>query len=435
MKIERKDLDNSIVELIVEDDVKNVAKNRKKVLANLRENAEIKGFRKWDNVPEKILVKQYWEDQINSMTVDMAIDGIYRKSLMEEKLVPVAQGEIKEVISQNPLKIKIHIEVLPKVEIDPKYKKIKLTKKDVKVTAAEVKKALEDIETKFTKFEEVTDKKSKIAMWDRVTIDTDGYDKDNKILETTSMRSYPLVLGSGLLVPGFEEGMVWAKLWDELELDITFPKDYHNASFAWMKTKFKVKINKLEKAVKPEFTPEFIEQLRGKKLDLAGFKDLIKEEIKWVKESNAAVENELKLIEELVKVSKLSIWEKLIEDQMGKMFAEIKENMTTQNIKMSDYLESLKMDEKTYKEKHIKSDAIKRLQGELILNKIMEIEKPLIDEKTMTGEIEKIKEAYQNPEVLKKLEELYVPGNKYYEELKIRMGYRQIIDSFYTKSK
>jgi FKBP-type peptidyl-prolyl cis-trans isomerase (trigger factor) len=46
MKIERKDLENSIVELIVEDDVKNVAKNRKKVLANLRKNADIKGFRK-----------------------------------------------------------------------------------------------------------------------------------------------------------------------------------------------------------------------------------------------------------------------------------------------------------------------------------------------------------------------------------------------------
>jgi FKBP-type peptidyl-prolyl cis-trans isomerase (trigger factor) len=94
---------------------------------------------------------------------------------------------------------------------------------------------------------------------------------------------------------------------------------------------------------------------------------------------------------------------------MDKMFAEIKENMSTQNIKMADYLESLKLDEKSYKENHIKADAIKRLQGELILNKIMEIDKPIIDEKVMTAEIEKIKKAYQNSEVLKRLEELYVP--------------------------
>lgn len=435
MKIERKDLDNSVVELIVEDDVKNIAKNRKKVLEDLRKNADIKGFRKGDNIPEKVLIKNYWEERINQMVVESAIDGIYRNALIKEKLVPVAQGEIKEIISESPLKIKIHIEVLPKVEIDPKYKKIKLTKKEVKVTAAEIKNALADIEKKFTKFEEVDNKKSKAAMGDRVTIDTDGYDLNWKLLETTSMRDYPLVLGSGILVPWFEEKIVGSKLWDELELDITFPDDYHNKDFAWKKTKFKVKIKKLEKAVKPEFTEEFIEQLRGKKLDLEGFKKLIKEELKDVKKSNAAIENELKLIEELVKVSKLSIWEKLLKNQIDKMFNEIKENMANQNIKMSDYLESLKLTEEQYKENHIKNDAIKRLQWELILNKLMELEKPVVDEKIMKKEIEKIKSAYQNPEVLKRLEELYMPWNKYYEELKTRMWYRKIIDSFFTEEK
>jgi FKBP-type peptidyl-prolyl cis-trans isomerase (trigger factor) len=98
------------------------------------------------------------------MTVDFAIDDLYKKALMQEKIVPVAQGEIKEIISQSPLKIKMHVEVLPKVEIDDKYKKIKLKKKKVNVTADEVKQALADIEKRFTKFEEVTDKRSKAAM-------------------------------------------------------------------------------------------------------------------------------------------------------------------------------------------------------------------------------------------------------------------------------
>jgi FKBP-type peptidyl-prolyl cis-trans isomerase (trigger factor) len=72
--------------------------------------------------------------------------------------MPVAQAEIKEIISQSPLKIKIHIEVFPEIKIDNKYKKIKLKKNKNTVTDAEVKKALDEIETKFTKFEEADSK-------------------------------------------------------------------------------------------------------------------------------------------------------------------------------------------------------------------------------------------------------------------------------------
>ena len=435
MKITRKDLDNSIVELVIETDTKNVAKSRKKVLNHLKDKAEIKGFRKGANIPEAIIVKHYWDDYINGMTVDFAIDSVYQKALMEEKLVPVATWEIKEIISQDPLKFSLHIEVLPTVEIDSKYKKISLTKKKVKVDASEVKAAIWEIEKKFTTFKEVTDKKAKAALGDRVTIDTDGHDEKWKIIETTSMRDYPLVLGTGLLVPGFEEDMVWAKLGDDLELDVTFPKDYHNEAFKGLKTKFKVKIKKLEKATAPELTPEFIEQLRGKKLDLAGFKKLIKEEITDTKESNTRLEEEMKLIDELLKLTKISIWEKLLKNQIEKLFSQIKSNMSEQGVKMENYLESLKLTEEEYKENHVKADALKRLQGELILNKLMELEKVEADEKEVTKEIEKIKAAYQNPEVLKRFEELYVPGNKYYEELKTRMGYKKLIDNFFTEEK
>lgn len=432
MKITRKDLENSIVELVVEESTENVAKARKNALKHLQENAEVKGFRKGSKIPEDVILRQYGEDHINKMAIDYSIDKMYKDSIREEKLIPVAQWVIKEIISQSPLKIKIHIEVLPNVEIDKKYKDISLEKTEIKVSADEVKKSLEDIEKRFTKFEEVTDKRSKLKMWDRATIDTQGFEND-KLLDNTSMQDYPLVLGSNILVPWFEEQLVWAKLDDELEIDVNFPEDYHNADFANKKTKFKVTIKKFERAVKPEFTEEFIEQLRGKKLDLNGFKELIKEEIRETKESNARIEEESKLIDELLKVSKLEVWENLLKNQIEKVFSEIKENMASQNIKMADYLESLKMSEEDYKENHVKETALKRLQGELILHKLAEIEKTDISEEEMKKEIEKIMSKFENQEVLNRLKELYVPGTKYYEELKQRMVYRNLIESFFTK--
>jgi hypothetical protein len=141
------------------------------------------------------------------------------------------------------------------------------------------------------------------------------------------MDNYPIIIGSKILVPGFEEGLVGHKKDEEFKLDINFPADYHNPDFAGKETVFDVKINKVEKAKLPEFTEEFIEQLRGKKLDLAGFKDLIKEEILETKEANIRMEEEIKLVEELVKHTKLEVGTKLLAHQIDRVFEEIKQNM------------------------------------------------------------------------------------------------------------
>ncbi len=431
MKIEKKVLWKSVVEFVVEEKKEQIAKFRKQVLENIRENANIKWFRKWANIPESVLLQNYGEDQINQMVIEKAIDHMYRETLKKEKVLPVAEAEIREIISQDPLKIKIHVEVFPEITVDKKYKNIKLKKQAVKVSANEITWALDDIQTRFTKFEEVTDKKYKAKLGDKVTIDTDWYDLKGKLLETTSMRDYPIVLWGGLLVPGFEDGMVWAKLWDELELDLEFPKDYHSKDFAWKKTKFKVKIKNLEKAIKPEFTQEFIKQLRGKDLDLEWFKALIKEEIKETKEANKRLEEENKLIDELLKVTKIEIWDKMIANKAKQVLAEIKENMARDGVKMPDYLDSLKLSEEEYVEKHVSPVAKRRLEWELILHKVMEAEKVEVLNEEIDEEIKKILSRFESEDVLEKLKELYVPGNKYYEELRQRMAYRKLIDSFF----
>ena len=434
MKIERKNLPKSVVELIIEVDTKNVAKYRKQAVAYLTKNADIQGFRK-GHVSEAVVVKHYGEDYIAQMTVDFAIDKVYKEALKKENLLPVAQGEIKEVISQNPMKIRMAVEVFPTIEIDDKYKKISLKKKVVTVEAKEVKAALDDIQKRFTTFAENTDKKAKVEQGDRVTITTQGFDDKGKELANTNMQAYPLVIGSKMMVPGFEEGLIGTKIGDNLDLPINFPKDYHNSEFAGLKTTFKVAIDKLEKFETPEFTPKFIKDLRGKDLDLKGFKELIKSEILDTKESNARMEEESELIEELVKITKMEIGDKMLEEQIKKVFEEIKQNMAQDNVKMADYLESLKMDEDTYKETNVKPVALKRLQGELILSKLSELEpkKAEVTDKDMDAEITKIKAWFDNPEVLERLEKLYTPENNYYQELKTRLGFRNLIESFFNK--
>lgn len=428
MKIERQNLANSIVELVVEETVDNIAQYRKEVFKDIEKNAEVKGFRKWAKIPEVVILREYGEDRINHMAIEKAIDNLYRNALREANVLPVAQGEIVEIISESPLKVKIHIEVLPEVTVEDSYKKVSLEKKHATVDDSEVEAALKDIQTRFTTYTETDEA---IAMWDRATISTQGWDKEGKKLENTNMDNYPIIVGSKILVPGFEEGLVGHKKDEEFKLDINFPADYHNPDFAGKETVFDVKINKVEKAKLPEFTEEFIEQLRGKKLDLAGFKDLIKEEILETKEANIRMEEEIKLVEELLKHTKLEVGSKLLAHQIDRVFEEIKQNMAQSWIKMADYIESLKLTEAQYKENHVKESALRRLQGELILAKLAELEKIEVSEEEAKTEIDKIISRFGNEEVIARLKELYVPGNRYYEELRQRMIYKKTIDRFY----
>jgi len=434
MKVEKKMLPKSVVELIIEESAENVAKFRAQVLKSAAKNADIKWFRKWATIPEDVIVRQFGEDVILQMTVEKAIEGVYRDTLKKENLMPVSQAEIQEVISQDPLKVKIAVEVFPQVTVKDTYKKVKLTKKKLSVSADEVKAALEDIETRFTHFHETSDPKVKAKMGDKLTIDTDGYE-NGEILESTSMRDYPLVLGSNLLVPGFEEDMVWMKVWDQKEIDVAFPKDYHNADFAGKKTKFKVTAKKLEVAHKPEFTEEFIEWLRGVKTDLAGFKKMIKAELLETKQANDGMEREMELISELLKHTTLDLGDKIIEQQTDQVFEEIKQNITKDGVKVEDYLASLWLSTAEYKKQHVEPTAIKRLQWELILNELMKTEKIEVSDEDMKVEVEKIMKNYGSQDVLKRLEELYVPGSKYFEELRRRVAYRRLIDSFFTTAK
>ena len=123
----------------------------------------------------------------------------------------------------------------------------------------------------------------------------------------------------------------------------------------------------------------------------------------------------------------------VLKNQVEKVFAEIKENITKDWMKVADYLESLKMDEEQYKEVNVKPVATKRLQWELILHKLSELEKIEVSEEDLKKEIDEIIAKFWSEDVVKRLKELYIPGTKYYEELRQRVWYRKLIDSFFTE--
>lgn len=415
-------------------------KAQKLAIEDFRKNGKINGF-KPGTAPDNVIIKQFGQSAIDQHAVDIIIDKIYPKILKKENIIPVAPGNITELKSTNPLEFVIEVEIFPEVMIDEKkLDAIKVKKTNFKVMKKEIDEEIEAIKRRFTHYHEAgvhaddgaDTSHTAIENGDRATVTAQGYDKKGgDAIPETAVPSYPLVIGSGNFIPGFEEKLIGAKAGDEVAFDITFPADYHSEEFKGRKVHFVVNVEKVEKPHTPEFTEDFIEKLRGVKTDLEGFKEIIKKEISARKETENRRKDEDTLMKKMLEAATIEVGPALVANEVNQVFAEHSENLAQQGLNMKQYLEHIKMDEEAYKETVVKPEAERRLKAELLLRKIREIRKVEATEAEIKEELEKIIAQYQNAEVVARLREKLVPGDMYYEDIKNRLAYRKTVDMFW----
>ncbi len=415
-------------------------KAQKLAIEDFRKNGKINGF-KPGTAPDNVIIKQFGQSAIDQHAVDIIIDKIYPKILKKENIIPVAPGNITELKSTNPLEFVIEVEIFPEVTIDEKkLDAIKVKKTNFKVMKKEIDEEIEAIKRRFTHYHEAgvhaddgaDTSHTAIENGDRATVTAQGYDKKGgDAIPETAVPSYPLVIGSGNFIPGFEEKLIGAKAGDEVAFDITFPVDYHSEEFKGRKVHFVVNVEKVEKPHAPEFTEDFIEKLRGVKTDLEGFKEIIKKEISARKEAENRRKDEDTLMKKMLEAATIEVGPALVANEVNQVFAEHSENLAQQGLNMKQYLEHIKMDEEAYKETVVKPEAERRLKAELLLRKIREIRKVEATEAEIKEELEKIIAQYQNAEVVARLREKLVPGDMYYEDIKNRLAYRKTVDMFW----
>lgn len=415
-------------------------KAQKLAIEDFRKNGKINGF-KPGTAPDNVIIKQFGQSAIDQHAVDIIIDKIYPKILKKENIIPVAPGNITEFKSTNPLEFVIEVEIFPEVTIDEKkLDAIKVKKTNFKVMKKEIDEEIEAIKRRFTHYHEAgvhaddgaDTSHTAIENGDRATVTAQGYDKKGgDAIPETAVPSYPLVIGSGNFIPGFEEKLIGAKAGDEVAFDITFPADYHSEEFKGRKVHFVVNVEKVEKPHAPEFTEDFIEKLRGVKTDLEGFKEIIKKEISARKETENRRKDEDTLMKKMLEAATIEVGPALVANEVNQVFAEHSENLAQQGLNMKQYLEHIKMDEEAYKETVVKPEAERRLKAELLLRKIREIRKVEATEAEIKEELEKIIAQYQNAEVVARLREKLVPGDMYYEDIKNRLAYRKTVDMFW----
>ena len=391
MKINNKKLENAIVELTVAFDSEEWKATQEKALDKLAKNVKIDGFRP-GKAPAAMVRARVSKASVLEEATDMILQTKFVEILTEANVEPVAQPALSvQKVDADELEVQILVPVKPQVELG-EYKGLEVKKGRVTVTKKEIEEQLANYQTQFA---ELTVKEGgKVAKGDTAVIDFEGF-VDGVAFEGGKGENYPLEIGSGSFIPGFEDQVIGMTVDKEQDIVVTFPEDYGAADLAGKEATFKVTVHEIKEKHLPETDDELAKDVNIDGVEtLDQLKDHIKANIKTRKES----ENENKFMDDLYKAivasSKVEDSDALLEQEQGLMLQEIEQNLQRQGLNFEVYQQFTGKSKDDIKE-DIKPQAEERVKLNAILAAIIEEEKLAVSDEELETELKTIAEYYQ----------------------------------------
>ena len=337
----------------------------------------VQGFRK-GHTPRKVLEKTYGP----SLFFDDAIDGCfyryYFEVLSKEKdLEPVAAPEIEiNSVSEKGLELTLKITVKPEVTLG-EYKGLKVEKKEVKVTKAEVDKELNGMLESRVKYVEV---EREVKNGDIATIDFSG-SIDGVKFDGGTATDFDLEIGSKSFIDNFEDQLIGLKKGDKKDVTVTFPKEYHEVSLQGKPAVFAVEI----KAIKEKQYPELNDTFASEVSEFETLKELTentKKKLLEAKQKEEAAKAENKLIDMIVDNAKVEVPAAMVEQQVEDFIKDFEYRLSYQGLSLEGYLQYANTTVEALKESR-REDAKRTVKTRLVLEKILTEEKLEVTDKDL----------------------------------------------------
>ncbi|MGY3783240.1 trigger factor [Gemella taiwanensis] len=352
------------------------------------------GFRK-GKLPRAVFNKMYGEEALYQDAVDYVLPRAYTKAIDELEVSPLAMPDIdvKEISKEEGVKFEAVVTVKPNVELG-EYKNLGLEKDSVEVTDADVEERLDSLLSRQAEWQ-IKEGESKKG--DIVVIDFKGFIGD-EAFEGGEAKGYELELGSGSFIPGFEEQLEGKVAPVDTEVNVTFPENYQVADLAGKEAKFEVTIHDVKEKVLPELTDEFVKEFSKEAAStVAEYKGKLKEEIKLEKENLAEKSYSDKVISTAVENAKLSVPEKLVEQEVNSMFEQFTGNLSRQGLSFDLYQQFTGKGEAELKAE-MKSDAENKIKTSFVLGEIAEVEKVEVTDADIDAEVKELATMYNMTE-------------------------------------
>ena len=348
---------------------------------------KLDGFRQ-GKIPRKVLEKTYGEYLFYEDALNEVCDRTFFEFLEKEKDVQAV--DYPEVSVKNLSKEGVEwvatITLMPEVELG-KYDGLEVKKDKVSVTEKEVEAKLKDLQEKQARYVDVTDRPAK--MGDLVNIDFAG-SIDGVAFDGGTAKDYELELGSHSFISGFEEQVVGMKVDEQKDVKVEFPKEYHAKNLAGKPAVFAVKLLTIREKQVPEIDDKFASDV-SEFNTLDELKKDTKEKIKAEKEADAERAFENKLVEEVVKNSKVDVPKVMVTNQIARNVEDMKRSLAMQGLSYEMYLGYIGLTDEQFR-KSREEDTEKQIKTTLVLSELVKKEGIKAEESEVEDKIKELAE-------------------------------------------
>lgn len=390
MSLQVEKLENNMAKLTIEVPAEELEKAINVAYQKNKNKISIPGFRK-GKAPRKMIEQMYGKEVFYEDAANELIPEAYEKALDEctEDIVSSPKINVTQIESGKPFIFTAEVALKPEVTLG-KYKGVKVDKMDVSVTDEEVDAEIEKERDRNARIISVEDRAVKDG--DMTVIDFEGF-VDGEAFEGGKGENYPLTIGSGAFIPGFEAGLIGAELGKETDVNVTFPEDYQEKSLAGKDAVFKCTVKEIKEKELPELDDEFAGEVS--EFDtLSEYKEDVKKKLEEKKVSEAKDAKEEAVIDAIIEDAQMEIPDAMLETQQRQMVEEFAQRIQSQGLSMEQYMQFTGLTPTALLDQ-VKPQALKRIKSRLVLEAVVAAEQMTASEEEFEEELKTMGEAYR----------------------------------------
>ncbi len=390
MSCKVENLEKNMAKLTIEVSAEEFEKACEKAYQKNKNKINVQGFRK-GKAPRSVIEKMYgaaifYEDAANELIPDAYADAAKESGL---DIVSRPEIDIVQIEKGKEFIFTAEVAVKPEVELGA-YKGVEVEKAPVEVTEAEVDAELNRVREQNSRMITVDDRA--IADGDLANIDYEGF-CDGVPFAGGKDEGYDLAIGSHSFIDTFEDQLIGKNIGDEVEVNVTFPTEYHAAELAGKPAMFKVKVNGIKVKELPELDDDFAQDVS--EFDtLEEYKNDLKATLLERKEKEAKAVKEEAVVDAIIEGAKMEIPEPMIQNTVAQMAEDFAQRIQAQGLSIEQYFQFTGMNANTFME-NLKPQALKRIQSRLVLEAVAKAEGLTASEEEVNKEIENMAAMYQ----------------------------------------
>lgn len=428
MSVQVEKLEKNMAKLTIEVSAAEFEKALEDAFLKNKNKISVPGFRK-GKVPRQMVEKMYGPEIFYEDAANALIPDAYSKALdeCEEDIVSSPEIDVTQIEKGKSFIFTATVALKPEVKLG-KYKGVKVEAAEVTVTDEEVDAKIEKERENNARTIEVTDRPVKNG--DMTILDFEGF-VDGVAFDGGKGENYPLTIGSGAFIPGFEEQLVGAEIGKEVEVNVTFPEDYQAEELKGKAAVFKCTIKEIKEKELPALDDEFASEVS--EFDtLEEYKKDVKETLTIEKEKAARDAKEAAVIDAIIADSDMDIPEAMVTTQQKQMIDEFAQRMQMQGLSMEQYFQftGATLDKMM---EQVKPQAETRIKSRLVLEAVAVKEGIEATEEDYEEEIKTMAEVYQmEPDKIKEmLPEKSVKGIK--EDIAVKKAAEFVVNNAKAK--